>query len=259
MSSTRRMVFRPLKDEYKVIIIRATQLEQFMWWIKYPELEADRQKFIFALGTCFHNIMHCITHEQDYSHHIEELENISYDDRSQKEAARMIGNVNNYKEYAKDYIGKISDYEKTLRVEIECSWYLVIFQWTIDAILEDGNLLDYKTAWQLYTENDVDNKKQWIYYPFLKNAVDETWVDISFIYFVCTKQKKSNHKTYTRTISYKDALRDTKQHMKIYLTAIATGLEHSETIFNSYKEANEYIEKTAYDNKKWVFADYSAD
>lgn len=239
----KRIVFWKLKPNYKTIILRCTTIERF---VNPPEFEVSnpvRMEDIFTMGSLVHEICHAIALGQDYSpskKHLEVLRDTpqDYDDeemfkvigKRKKEAWWILWNIQRYKDilFDNDIIGNYKWHEQTMRIEIECSWYLVILQGTFDFEHTNGELWDYKTSAVLYTEEMVAKKRQKNYYTVLYNVFNDSYMDRYFNYLCLTKHKKAQSCVIKTHCDYEDSLSILKADLKSYLTYLASNGENTE-------------------------------
>lgn len=240
----KRIIFRPLKDEYQTILIRCTTLEKFVNPPEFIVKDPRRLDDIFAMWTQVHEICHNMATKQKYRDAEKALyvmtepsipedeEHRKIIDKRIKEAEWIIWNIPKYKEILKyyDIIGNYKSYEQTFQIEIECSWYLVILQGTMDAELMNDELLDYKTASTMYTEEMVKKKRQQYYYTVLHNVVNETEQDKYFTYLCITKHKKAQHWAFRTHCDYQDSINILKRDLKAYLIRLKEDEQNSEVV-----------------------------
>lgn len=214
----KRIVFWKLKPEYETIHIRCTQLENFVNPPLYTITDEAKREKTFKIWHLVHEILEKMSIWWQYMHAVKELQAFN-----EKETNWIVDNINQYAVWLKkaDITGNVDVIEKTYIVEIECSWYLVVLQWTIDTALKNWVIFDYKTAKALYKEEDVLKKRQKKYYVFLKNIVEWTEKDMFFNYFVVTKHKKAQHWIYENYIRYDDAYRTLRKDLYLYLKHLA--------------------------------------
>lgn len=144
----------------------------------------------------------------------------------EKELWWVVSNLYEYANIAHNNIiplyGNMDAMETKYQLQIECSWYLVNFSWTMDLIKYNYQwiplIIDIKTSWSKWNNSKHDEQRQQMYYAYLYNAVRKTQDNIRFVYLVVTKQKKVQYQIMEKIITYEEAKKVLMDDIKIYLT-----------------------------------------
>lgn len=240
-----RNVFWDLKEWYKEIELRSSMLNSFLNPSPFEFTNTNSKAECMSIWDSVHHIMQntMLVWIESWLFLAKECRHIlqCMSPHERKEMKFIIDNLEEYANIAERFTREnwmIDAMETKYQTMIECSWYLVNFSGTMDAVICNNEpvIIDIKTSWSKRDQYKADWQRQKYYYAYLYNAVRKQNLPIKFIYLVVTKQKKVQVQQFEYIISFEDAERITKADMRTYLTHITDKDTSLQTIDVDEKE-----------------------
>ena len=234
----KRLVFRPLKEEHQVIELSATQLQRELFPSPYTQ---DDPILMHETFTHWDRVESIVQETMRWNSQSEAKELwykradyiSSIIDPDLYKTTEKKKDWIFFKEWARKYVDLtiehwIHEIDRDAmnfrnKIEIECSWYLVIFTWEWDAVKHKEAWWDVKTAWSKRSDEKYATMRQRYYYPLMDlfmNFWDEHNEVMWFQYRVYRKLKNPKLDIYTDLVTYQQCREILKKDLFIYLKTL---------------------------------------
>lgn len=229
-------VLRPLKENYKTIIVSVTEIEKALVPFKYAVTDEKKSANIFWAWHLVEQIVWA-TISKGKEFWMEQIDII----RKYMDKNNMKYNTSSWKpdkqfEFLYDGLEQIVEHVRPFEAsydmrnfrmlcELDCSSYKVILTGEIDWWMNGIAIWDCKTSWTKWKEDEKWEQGcfQWRFYPFMMMLANPDCDEISFNYWVFTKQKTIQFQKIERTVTREEALRFVKDKMYDYLEKLNNG------------------------------------
>lgn len=225
-----KYTLRPLKENYKTIIVSVTEIEKALVPFKFACTDEKKSANIFWVWHLVEQIVWAtISKWKEYW--LEQVDIIrKYLDKENMKYETSSWKLDKQFEFVYDWLEQIVEHVRPheaqydlrnfrMVCELECSSYKVILTWEIDWWMDWCCIWDCKTAWSKWKE---DEKRelwcfQWRFYPFMMMLAHPDVSEILFTYWVFTKQKTIQFQQIEHRVTREEARRFVKEKMYDYL------------------------------------------
>lgn len=216
----KRIIFSPLKEDYKLIQVRSSQLNNFFNESQYKFTSTDAHIEVMLLWDKIHDIVQytMLMWEEKWHEraemHIKEVENM-WPFVKDSEWRWFIKSAHQYVELSKQYT--VDCIEQKRQLLIEYSWYLVWFSGQTDWELWFNIGRDIKSSAKKRDDERAYLEKQKYYYTRLK-CLFEWWEYLDYYYDIYTKQLKPQHQSFHFHITMDNAEQVVKNDLRVFLS-----------------------------------------
>lgn len=227
---------RPLKENYKTIIVSVTEIEKALVPFKYACTDEKKSANIFWAWHLVEQIVWA-TISKGREYWLEQVDIV----RKYMDKENMKYNTSSWKpdkqfEFLYDWLEQIVEHCRPFEAqydmrnfrmlcELECSSYKVILTGEIDWWMNWIAIWDCKTSWTKWKEDEKWEQGcfQWRFYPFMMMLANPDCNEVAFNYWVLTKQKTIQFQQIEHIVTREECERFVKEKMYDYLEKLNNG------------------------------------
>ena len=229
-------VLRPLKENYKTIIVSVTEIEKALVPFKYACTDEKKSANIFWAWHLVEQIVWA-TISKGREYWLEQVDIV----RKYMDKENMKYNTSSWKpdkqfEFLYDWLEQIVEHVRPFEAqydmrnfrmlcELDCSSYKVILTGEVDWWMNWAAIWDCKTSGSKWKEDEKWEQGcfQWRFYPFMMMLANPGCSEVAFYYWVFTKQKTIQFQRIEHIVTKEEALRFVKDKMYDYLEKLNNG------------------------------------
>lgn len=230
-----------LKDDYKTIVVSATQLQNHLSPFMHSIEDVEEQEEVFSYGDLVEQIRSATISgttrqeaEERWRFKAEQIRDYLLAwawhwkrDVKKKEYLWLTDNCHKIVDYCLEYELRVPQrdmFNFRSKIAIECRSYKVILSWEYDAWVTWSMMADCKSAWKLWDEEKISTRRQNIYYPLISMVHNDEPDDavMSFSFQIFSKHKKMQFQQINSLITFERAKEILKEDLTIYLTDLNT-------------------------------------
>jgi len=229
-------VLRPLKENYKTIIVSVTEIEKALVPFKYACTDEKKSANIFWAWHLVEQIVWA-TISKGKEYWLEQVDIV----RRYMDKDNMKYNTSSWKpdkqfEFLYDWLEQIVEHVRPFEAqydmrnfrmlcELDCSSYKVILTGEVDWWMNWAAIWDCKTSGSKWKEDEKWEQWcfQWRFYPFMMMLANPGCNEVAFYYWVFTKQKTIQFQQIEHIVTKEEALRFVKDKMYDYLEKLNNG------------------------------------
>jgi len=221
---------RPLKEDYETIVVSVTEIEKALNPSQFVCKDPKKMANIFWVGSLVEDIVFA-TISKWKEFWLEQCQIArKYMDKQRMHYYTSSWNEDKQMQFLYDWLEQIVEYTRPFEAqydlrnfrmlcELDCSSYKVILSWELDWGMDWYAIWDCKTAWTKWKEDERWNNLcyQWRFYPFMQMLAHPETNEMSFNYWVFTKQKKIQFQRIEHIVTREECERFVKEKIYEYL------------------------------------------